>query len=204
MGQSPPVNPDERPAVPNAAGTAHGSGEPSDWVRRFAPLIRPGGRVLDLAAGRGRHARWLAGRGHRVVAVDRDAEALAALAGVPGVATRVADLESGSWPLAGERFDAVVVTCYLHRPTFPALLEVLERDGALIYETFARGQEAYGRPTRPEFLLDPGELIERVRGRLTVVAYEEGRVERAGGHAVLQRLAALGDRRARPWPLPPV
>lgn len=188
-------------ACPGMAGDPLAD-EPSAWVRRHAALIPPGARVLDLAAGRGRHARWLASQGHVVLAVDRDPVALSVLAGVGNVEIRVVDLEAGDWPLAGETFDAIVVTRYLHRPTFPALLDALAEDGTLIYETFARGQESCGRPTRPEFLLEPGELLERVRGRLSVVAYEEGLDGRRGAPAVLQRLAAVGPARARPWPLP--
>jgi len=183
--------------------SAHEALAPSDWVRRYSALFAPGTRVLDLAAGRGRHARFLAGLGHRVLAVDRDADALRELDGVPGIETRVLDLEAGAWPLAGERFGAIVVANYLHRPTFDAMLASLDPDGVLVYETFAAGNEAYGRPSRPEFLLDEGELLERVRGRLAVVAYETGRVERPGGPAVLQRIAAVGPGRTRPWPLPP-
>lgn len=180
----------------------HSLTEPSAWVRRHAALIRPSSRVLDLAAGRGRHARLLAALGHDVLAVDRDAVALAALAGVAGVRTLAADLEAGAWPLAGEHFDAIVVANYLHRPSFDAMLGTLADDGVLVYETFAAGNEAFGRPSNPDFLLVAGELLERVRGRLAVVAYEEGVVMRAGGQAVVQRLAAVGPRHARPWPLP--
>lgn len=181
----------------------HDALAPSAWIRRHAPLFAPGTRVLDLAAGRGRHARFLAGLGHRALAVDRDAGALRELDGVPGVETRVLDLEAGAWPLAGERFGAIVVANYLYRPTFDAMLATLDPDGVLLYETFAVGNEAYGRPSRREFLLDEGELLERVRGRLAVVAYETGRVERPGGTAVLQRIAAVGPGRTRPWPLSP-
>jgi SAM-dependent methyltransferase len=179
----------------------HASLEPSPWVRRHAALLRPRSRVLDLAAGSGRHARMLAGLGHDVVAVDRDADALAALAGVAGVETRALDLETGAWPLAGERFDAIVVANYLHRPTFDATLGLLADDGVLIYETFAAGNEAFGRPSNPAFLLAPGELLERVRGRLDVVAYEEGVVAREAGKVLIQRLAAVGQRHPRPWAL---
>ena len=179
----------------------HASREPSPWVVRHAALLAPQARVLDLAAGRGRHARHLASLGHDVVAVDRDAGALAALAGVARVTTRVLDLEDGRWPLAGERFDGIVVANYLHRPAFDPMLDALSEDGVLIYETFAAGNEAYGRPSNPAFLLASGELIERVRGRLAVVSYEEGRVEHHGQVAVIQRIAAVGDRYRRPWPL---
>ena len=175
---------------------------PAAWLRRHAPLIAPASRVLDLAAGHGRNARYLASLGHDVVAVDRDADALSALAGVPRVTTRVLDLETPPWPLGGERYDAIVVNHYLHRPSFDAMLDALADAGVLIYETFAAGNEAFGRPSNPAFLLQPGELLERTRGRLAVVSYEEGRVERAGGPAVIQRLAAVGRRYARPWRLP--
>lgn len=174
---------------------------PAAWLRRHAPLIAPASRVLDLAAGHGRNARFLAALGHDVVAVDRDAQALSALAGVARVAARVLDLETPAWPLAGERYDAIVVNHYLHRPSFGAMLDALAETGVLIYETFAAGNEAFGRPSNPAFLLAPGELLERVRGRLAVVSYEEGRVERAGGPAVIQRLAAVGPRYPRPWRL---
>jgi len=177
-------------------------GLPSPWVVRFAPLVAPGARVLDLACGRGRHARWFASRGCRVQAVDRDVEALASMAGVPGIDTSACDLESGAWPLPGERFDAIVVTHYLHRPLFPDLLAALNDDGALLYETFARGNEAHGRPTNPAFLLMPRELLRVVEGRLEVVAFEEGRVDEGGRVAVVQRLAAVGARRAWPQGLP--
>lgn len=147
--------------------------EPSAWVVRWADRVRPGGRVLDVACGGGRHARFFAARGCEVEAVDRDAEALAALSGVPGVHARQADLENGPWPYPGERFDGVVVANYLHRPLFPALLEALAPGGVLIYETFAAGNERFGRPSNPAFLLNPGELLEVVRGRLRVLAYED-------------------------------
>ena len=174
----------------------------SPWIVRFSPLVASGARVLDLACGRGRHARWFAGRGCRVLAVDRDVDALAALADVPGIETAALDLESGGWPLAGERFDAIVVTNYLHRPLFPDLLAVLAGDGTLLYETFARGNEAHGRPSNPAFLLEPGELLRIVGGRLAVVAFEEGRVDEDGRVAVVQRIAAVGTRRAWPPDLP--
>lgn len=185
-----------------AASDPRATMPPAAWLRRHAPLIAPGSRVLDLAAGHGRNARFLASLGHDVVAVDRDAGALSAIAGVPRVTTRVLDLETPAWPLAGERYDAIVVNHYLHRPSFEAMLATLSDSGVLIYETFAAGNEAFGRPSNPAFLLEPGELLERTRGRLAVVSYEEGRVDRAGGPAVIQRIAAVGLRHARPWPLP--
>lgn len=144
---------------------------PSPWVQRFAPLLRPGGSVLDLACGHGRHARWLAARGHRVTGVDRDAEALAGLRDL--AETIVADIENGPWPLAGRQFDAVIVTNYLWRPLFPRILEAVAPGGVLLHETFAQGNETVGKPSRPDFLLAPGELLTAYPG-LRVVAYEDG------------------------------
>jgi SAM-dependent methyltransferase len=179
--------------------TTHAAPErPSSWIERFAPLVPPGERVLDVACGHGRHARFFAERGHDVVAVDRDAAALATLAGVPRIDARVCDLERGTWPLAGECFAAIVVTRYLHRPLFEHLFAALAGDGVFLYETFARGNEAYGRPSNPDFLLAQGELLERCAPRLTIVAFEQGRTEAAGRTAVVQRVAAVG--RARAWP----
>ena len=178
---------------------------PSAWFARFAPLVAPGARVLDLACGRGRHARFFASRGAIVTAVDRDGSALAALAGVAGVTTREVDLEAGAWPLGDERFDAVVVANYLHRPLLAPLAAALAPAGVLLYETFARGNEAYGRPSNPDFLLVPGELLAFAAGAgLTAVAFEQGHAESAGRHAVIQRLAAVGP--AHPWPprVPPL
>ena len=153
--------------------SSHGAEAPSAWVARWADRVLAGGRVLDLACGNGRHARFFAARGCQVEAVDRDAAALAALAGIPGVTTRCADLEGGGWPCGDLRFDAIVVTNYLHRPLFSHLLAGLAPGGVLIYETFAAGNERYGRPSNPAFLLASGELLEAVRGRLRVVAYED-------------------------------
>lgn len=176
---------------------------PSPWIARFAHLIRRGARVLDLAAGHGRHARFLAERGARVLAADRDADALAALDACPGVVTRVTDLEAAAWPFAAERFDAIVIVNYLHRPLFPLLRAALEPDGVLLYETFAMGNEAYGRPANPDFLLCPGELLTVAAlppAPLTVVAFEQGLAAAGARPAVVARLAAVGA--AHPWPAP--
>jgi SAM-dependent methyltransferase len=162
---------------------------PSPWVVRWAALVRAGGAVLDVACGRGRHARHLAAAGYRVTAVDRDADALAALAGVPGVRAVAADLEGAAWPFAPASFDGVVVANYLHRPLFDALAAALAPGGVLVYETFMQGNERYGRPSNPEFLLRPDELADAWRGRLAIVAFEQGRVERPKP-AVVQRLCA--------------
>lgn len=144
---------------------------PSPWVVRWAGLIRPGGEVLDLACGAGRHARYLASLGFEVCAVDRDA---GLFPNPPaGVRLQAADLEAGPWPFAARRFDAIVVTNYLHRPLLPLLAASLEPGGVLVYETFARGNERFGKPSNPDFLLLPGELLDVARGRLRVVAYED-------------------------------
>lgn len=155
---------------------------PSPWVVRFAPLVRAAGPVLDLACGGGRHGRLFLGRGHPVTAVDIDVSQ--APAGAEAVR---ADLENAPWPLPGRRFAGVVVTNYLWRPLFPDLLAALEEGGVLIHETFARGNEAFGRPRNPAHLLGRGELLALCAG-LTVVAYEDGIVE---GRAVVQRICAV-------------
>ena len=149
---------------------------PSPWVERFAAQIIPGGNVLDLACGNGRHSRYLAGLGFRVEALDRDAEALQHLADIPGVSTTLADVEAGPWPYYGRVFDGIVVTNYLHRPLLPLLMNALNEGGVMIYETFMVGNERFGKPSNPNFLLRPGELLEVVRRRLNVVAFEQGEI----------------------------
>lgn len=168
---------------------------PSPWVTRWADRVPARGRVLDLACGKGRHARWFAARGHPVEAVDRDSAKLALLSGVPGIRTRCADLEDRPWPFVGERFAGIVVVNYLHRPLFPHLIEALTPEGILIYETFAEGNERYGRPTNPAFLLKQGELLELVRGKLRVVAYEDVAVSDPRP-AVVQRICAMNSHEA--------
>lgn len=144
----------------------------SEWVLRWSRLVPPRASVLDLACGSGRHLRWFADRGARVTGVDRDAAALAGLRGRGELIE--ADLENGPWPLAGRRFQAVVVTNYLWRPLLPLIVESVETGGVLLYETFAAGNETVGRPSRPDFLLQPGELLRAVQPALRVVAYEDG------------------------------
>ncbi len=168
----------------------HGDFTPSSWVQRFASLVPPQGVVLDVAAGGGRHTRLFLEHGHPVVAVDRDTRALAALQPLGRLEIVTADLEAGPWPVAGRRFAAVVVTNYLHRPLFPALLDAVADGGSLIYETFAVGNERFGKPSNPAFLLRPGELLEAVRGRLRVVAYEDLEVADPRP-AMVQRIAAV-------------
>jgi len=162
-------------------------GNPSAWVQRWAPLLRKGGAVLDVACGGGRHARLFSRLGHPVDAVDRDPEAIAALAGVAGVTGLCADIEGGPWPYDGRAYAAVVVTNYLHRPLFPHLLSALAPGGLLIYETFGVGNEAYGRPANPEFLLRPRELLELAGPELHVLAYEN-LYETHPKPAVIQRI----------------
>ncbi len=188
----------------NMASKPHSGLAPSPWIAGFASLVPAGARVLDVACGYGRHALYFAARGTQVIAVDRDAAALATLAGARGITTRLADLEGEAWPFGGERFDAIVVSHYLHRPLLPNLRAALADDGVLLYETFASGNEAYGRPVNPAFLLRPGELLAFAAAPpqpLTVVAFEQGLTDLSGRPAVMQRLAAVGAARAWPPPL---
>lgn len=178
---------------------AHADATPSAWVRRWLGLVRPAGRLLDLACGRGRHARLAAARGFDVLAVDRDHEALAALAGVPGITTRATDLEAAPWPFADAVFDAIVVTNYLHRPLLPRLAVALAPGGVLVYETFMRGNERHGRPANPAFLLRPDELLEAFAPALVTVAFEQGEVN-APRTAVVQRYCGARGGPERPLP----
>ena len=179
----------------------HAQANPSPWLQRWAHLLPADGSVLDVACGRGRHLRWLAGRGHRVTGIDHDAAALASsadLVATAGATLVEADLERSPWPCSGQAFDAVVVTHYLWRPLWPALLAALAPGGVLVYETFAAGNETVGKPSRPDFLLQPGELLVRCAG-LRVVAFEDGFL---GDPArFVQRLVAV--RPAPPDGLPP-
>ena len=170
----------------------HASLDASPWVHRFAASV-PAGEVLDLACGGGRHARLFASLGHPVIAADRDQQALA-LAAAPGIATLEVDLEAegARWPFEPGRFAGIVVTNYLHRPLFADLVRSLAPNGVLIYETFALGNEAFGKPSNPAFLLRPGELLElAAQGGLNVLAFEDGIVARPSP-ARVQRLCAAG------------
>ncbi len=151
---------------------------PSPWVVRHLAAIPVAGRVLDLACGRGRHSRLLAGLGYEVVAVDRDFSAISTLHSVPGMTARQLDLEGEAWPLIGQAFNGIVVTNYLWRPRLPDVLAMLASGGALIYETFMLGNEAFGKPSNPDFLLRPGELREVIAAAgLREVDFNEGFVE---------------------------
>lgn len=153
---------------------------PSPWVVRFADEIPAHGNVLDVACGRGRHTRLLLGRGHTVTAVDRDVSGLDDLRGEPRLTIIEADIETGAWPLPGTRFAGVVVTNYLWRPRLADIVASVAPGGVLIYATFASGQERFGRPRNPEFLLRPGELLDAaVAGGLRPIAHEHGLVDGA-------------------------
>ena len=171
----------------------HGTGEPSPWVQRWSHLISASGRVLDLACGHGRHMRFLQAQGFQCLGLDRDAAALESAKLFGDVLH--ADVENNAWPLNGEQFDAVVVTNYLWRPLWSNILQCLKPDGVLIYETFAAGNETVGKPSNPDFLLNPGELLGVCKG-LRVVAFEDGFLTNPA--RFVQRIVAIGlDRPAQ-------
>ena len=166
----------------------HGTEAPSAWVQRWTHLIPPHATALDLACGAGRHMRWLQAQGLQVTGVDRSPEAIAACVGLGELIC--ADIENGPWPLPGRQFGAVVVTNYLWRPLLPTVLASLAPGGVLIYETFAQGHETVGRPSRADFLLRPGELLQAF-GTLRTVAYEDGYLENPA--RFVQRIAAVRE-----------
>jgi SAM-dependent methyltransferase len=175
--------------------------DPSRWVIRFSHLVRARGSVLDVAAGHGRHCQWFLDGEYSVLAIDRDLSALRWLEH-PQLRKHEADLEAADgWPLGDQTFDAVVVTNYLWRSIFDDIVHAVRHDGVFIYETFAEGNERYGRPRRPEFLLQPGELLARVAPCMEVVAYEHGYSEYPSAR-VVQRICAIGrGRRLSQCPL---
>lgn len=156
--------------------TAHppGSSAPSSWVVRFAPLVAAGGAVLDLACGGGRHGRLFLERGHPVVFLDRSLAGVADLMDRKNTELIEADIENGPWPLAGRQFDALIVTNYLWRPLTPRLIAALKHGGVLIYETFMRGNERFGKPSNPDFLLQPHELLDWCSTGFDIRAFEQG------------------------------
>ena len=178
--------------MPDAAlnTRTHDAGPASDWVRRWTHLLPNGAAVLDVACGYGRHMKWFAQNGHPVTGLDRSVAAIDA-AGAFGQAV-LADIETNPWPLIENgqirQFDAVVVTNYLWRPLFPVILQCLAPGGVLIYETFAQGNETVGKPARPEFLLQPGELLRAFK-ELHVIAFEDGFLEKPP--RFVQRIAAV-------------
>ena len=179
----------------------HGTEAPSQWVRRWSHLVPAGGEVLDVACGRGRHLRFFSDHGHPVTGVDRSDEAIAAVAGL-GQAV-AADIENGPWPFPGRRFAGVVVTNYLWRELLPTIVDSIAPGGVLLYETFASGNETVGKPSRPDFLLQPGELLRACQG-LRVVAYEDGFLQ--SPERFVQRIAAVrapSDDTVRRWRLEP-
>jgi SAM-dependent methyltransferase len=162
---------------------SHGGLAASEWIARWSHLLAPGAAVLDVACGQGRHMQWFAGRGHAVTGVDRSTEAASAFG-----RTVTADIESGPWPFAGRVFGAVVVTNYLWRPRLADIVAAVAPGGVLLYETFAAGNETVGKPSRPDFLLQPGELLAACCD-LRVVAYENGFL--AEPERFVQRIAAV-------------
>lgn len=166
----------------------HAALAPSPWVQRWSHLVPAGASVLDVACGSGRHVHWFAGRGCRVTGVDRDAAALEPLQAIAEI--HIADIEAGPWPLAGRRFDAVVVTNYLWRELLPTIVASVADGGVLIYETFSDGNQTVGKPSNPQFLLRPGELLGAVAG-LRVVAFEDGFA--TGPQRFIQRIVALRE-----------
>ena len=175
----------------------HAGLAPSPWVQRWSHLVPAGASVLDVACGSGRHVRWFAARACHVTGVDRDAAALAELHAVADL--HVADIEAAPWPLPGRRFDAVVVTNYLWRPLMPTLVASVADAGVMIYETFSLGNETVGKPSNPDFLLRPGELLALAAG-LRVVAYEDGFLDTP--ERFVQRLVAVREPRAATPSLP--
>ncbi len=165
-------------------------GTPSQWVVEHAALIHKGGRVLDLACGSGRHAIWLAGQGYQVYAVDRDAQAVAGMQGMANISVSITDIETGHWPETDQRYDGIVVSRYLFRPLLSTLAEMLNPDGVLIYETFMIGNERYGRPSNPDYLLQPDELKMVYAPLLRIYAFEQGRFEEPV-LAMVQRICAI-------------
>lgn len=171
---------------------AHGSQRASAWVQRWSHLVPVGASVLDVACGSGRHVRWFAQRSGRVTGVDRDAAAVAPLAGIAEIV--VADIEGGPWPFAARTFDAVVVTNYLWRERLPDVITAVAPGGLLIYETFAAGNETVGKPSKSAFLLRPGELLKACAG-LRVIAYEDGFIEgdERASERFVQRIVAVRE-----------
>lgn len=164
---------------------------PSPWIERFLPIVAQGGRALDVACGSGRHILAASHSGLVVTGIDRDISAARPLAGRPGVELIEMDLESGSpWPFEPAAFDAVIVANYLWRPLLPHIVAAVNHSGVLLYETFADGNERFGRPSNPDFLLQPGELLQAVSDKLTPIRYEH--VHLSGPDRIVQRICALG------------
>ncbi|WP_333874693.1 class I SAM-dependent methyltransferase [Methylobacter sp.] len=163
--------------------------KPSLWIVKYAPLIRKGGWVLDLACGNGRHAIRLAEQGYQVDAIDRDAEVVSGMVGMDNINVSIADLEAGDWPQSEQKYDGIIVSRYLYRPMLSTLASLLNPGGVLIYETFMTGNERYGKPSNPDFLLLPNELFDVYSPLLNIVAFEQGE-QQTPRPAVMQRICA--------------
>lgn len=175
--------------------------QPLPWVSRWLSLLQPSARVLDFAAGTGRHARHAASLNLSVTAADRNAEALAAIG--EGIHLVCTDLEADRWPFEPAGFDAVIVTNFLDRSRLDGLAGLLAPAGWLIYQTFAAGNARFGRPSNPDFLLQPGELLAMAgRTGLQVAGYEYG-LDGQPPNAVVQRIAARRPAGNEPDPAPP-
>jgi SAM-dependent methyltransferase len=173
---------------------------PSPWIVRYSSTIPPGGHVLDLACGGGRHSGHLLDQGYRVTAADKDTSTISErLEGRKNLTIITADLETGDDPFAnegslgGQKFNGIIAVNYLYRPLMMALINALKPGGVLLYETFARGNEVYSRPRNPDHLLRSGELLDLAAGRLQVLAYEHGLIEADGLPCVRQRLIGVRD-----------
>jgi SAM-dependent methyltransferase len=172
------------------------AGLPSDWIVRHLPAASSDASLLDVACGSGRHVRHALSLGYRATGIDISGEGIADLTSRGDFQFIRADLESGTpFPLAGRRFDVVVVTNYLWRPILPRIVECVSTTGLLLYETFAVGQEQFGRPRNPDFLLQPNELLEVAMPSLLVVAFEHGDLSGRGLGPVVQRIVACGRNR---------
>ena len=177
----------------------HGTENPSAWLQRWSHLIAPGSTVLDVACGAGRHMHYLAALGHHVTGVDRNPDAVVMAQSSGEVVC--ADIENGPWPFADRTFGCVVVTNYLWRPLLPMVVASVAPGGLLIYETFAAGHDSVGKPSRPDFLLQSGELLRATEG-LRTVAYEDG--FEASPDRFVQRIVAARDESPNTlhrWPL---
>lgn len=168
--------------------------KPSYWVTKHLPLIRKGGRVLDLACGTGRHALHAAQQGYQVDAIDRDVQAISGLLERDNIDVYICDLEASQWRPSKQNYDGVVVSRYLYRPLLRTLFEILKPGGVLIYETFMVGNECYGKPSNPDFLLLPDELLNFYAPLLSINAFEQGEVQ-TPSPAVMQRICATKNLR---------
>lgn len=147
---------------------------PSPWVVRYAERV-PEGPVLDLACGGGRNGRYFLSAGRRVTFLDRDVSGLADLSANKSAAIMAYDLESGlPWPFSEAQFSGIIVVNYLYRPLLRHLSHSLSTGGLLIYQTFAQGNEKYGRPRNPEFLLAPDELLNTFGATMEVIDFQQG------------------------------